>query len=118
MWRVDGAGGEDHFSLRINAFDRPPALVFDCDGTAAVEHNTVYLCLDDHLEIGPLLCRPQIGASGTGSTASAARLLAPPNAIAGAGRQVVYVLAVLEADLLTSLDYCRTKRRPIHLRGK
>jgi len=54
MRRVDGAGGEDHFALRIRALDRLAALVFDCDGAAAVEDDAVDLRLDDDLEVGPL----------------------------------------------------------------
>src|SRR5271169_82993 len=99
MRRVDGAGGEDHFTLRIRALDSSAPFVLDCDGAAAVEDDAVHLRLDDDLEIGPLHRRPQIGARGARPPAAAPRLLAPADAVAGAGRQVVYVLPVLEADL-------------------
>jgi hypothetical protein len=96
----------------------PPLFVFDRDGAAAVKDDPVDQCLDDHLEVGPLQRRPQIGARGAGPPPAAARLLAPADAVAGAGRQVVYVLAVFEADLLPGFDYRRAERRPVHLRRK
>src|SRR6516165_2098049 len=110
MRRVDRAGGEDHFALGIRALNRPAPLVLDGDGAAALENDAVDLCFDDDLEVGPLQRRSQIGARGAGSSAAAARLLAPADAVAGARRQVVYVLAVLEAVLLTRLDHCRAER--------
>src|SRR6516162_454765 len=115
MRRVDRTGGEDHFALRLRALDRPAPLIFDRDGAAAVEDDAPDQRLDDHLEVGPLQRRPQIGAGGAGPSPPSARLLAPADAVAGAGRQVVDVLAVFEADLLTRFDYCSAKRRLVHL---
>src|SRR5215469_5639602 len=96
--------------------DRPAPLVVDRNGTAAVEDDAVYLGLDDHLEIGPVHRRPQISTRGAGPPSAAARLLAPADTVAGAGWQVVHVLAVFEPDLLAGLDYRRAERRPLHLR--
>src|ERR1700758_454079 len=118
MRRINGAGGEDHLALGIRALDRPAPLVFDREGAAAVEDDAVHLRLDDHLEIGPLHRLPQISARGAGPPSAAARLLAPADAVAGAGWQVVHVLAVFEPDLLAGLDYRRAERRPLHFRGK
>src|SRR4029077_2012675 len=115
MWRVDRASGEDHFALGIRARDRTASFVLDRDCAAAVEYNPIDLRFDNHLEIGPLQRRPQIGARCAGSPAPAARLLTPADAATGAGRQVVDVLTVLEADLLTGLDHRRAERRPVHL---
>src|ERR1700758_5210010 len=112
MRRVDRTGGKDHFAFGIRALERSAAFILDRDSPTASEDDAVDLRLDNHLQVGPLLCRPQIGASGAGSSPAAARLLAPTNTIAGPGRQIIYVLAVLKADLLTGLDYCRTERRP------
>src|SRR5271166_825706 len=118
MRRVDSTGGEDHFALGISALDRSTALVLDRDGAAAVEDDAVDLRLDDYSQVGTLHRRPQIGARGAGPSPAAARLLAPADAVAGVGRQVVYVLAVFQTDLLTSLDDRRAERRAVHLRGK
>src|SRR5271167_4451760 len=118
MRRVDGAGGKDHFALSIRALNRPAPLVFDRGGTAGVEDDAVYLRLDDHLEIWPRHRGPQIGTRGAGPPPAAARLLAPADTLPGAGWQVVHVLAVFEPDLPAGLDYRRTERRPVHLRGK
>src|SRR5712691_7721986 len=118
MRRVDGTGGEDHFALRVHALERSAALVLDRDGAATVEDDAVYLRFDDDLKVGPLQRWPQIGARGAGAATATPCLLAPADAVAGTGRQVVDVLAVFEADLLTSLDYRCAKRRPVHLRGK
>ena len=62
-------------------------------------------------EVGPLQRRMQIGARGAGAAAAAAGLLAPADAVAGAGRQVVDVLAVFQAELLAGLDHRRADRR-------
>src|ERR1700731_2472117 len=72
----------------------------------------------DELEVGPLQYRVQIGARGAGAAPTAAGLLAPADAVAGAGRQVVDVLAVFEPDLLARLERGRADRRPVRLRGE
>src|SRR5262249_45831607 len=110
--------GEDHFALGIGALDRFAAFVLDRNSPAAVKDDAVYLRLDDHVQVGPLHRRAQIGARGAGPPPAAARLLAPADAVAGSRREIIYVLAVLEADLLTRFDYRRAKRRALHLRGK
>src|SRR3984893_2769719 len=118
MRRVHRAGGEDHLALGVRPLDRPAAFVLDRNSTAAVEDDAVDLRLDDDLEVRPLQSRPQIGPRGAGPPPATARLLAPADAVASAGRQVVYILAVFEADFLAGLDHRRAERRPVHLRGK
>src|SRR5262249_772407 len=110
---IDGAGGEDHFTLGSRALDRSRPLVFDRDGTVAIKNDVVALGVDNHLEVGTFHRGPQIGARGAGSPAPAACLLAPADAVAGGGWQIVYVLAVFETDLLTSLDHRRAERRSV-----
>ena len=83
---------------------------FDAGRTLAVEQNAMHLRLSDDLQIGPLHRRAQIGARGTGAAAAAAGLLAPADAVAGAGGKIVDVLAVFEADLAAGLDDCFTQR--------
>src|SRR6516164_6991913 len=85
MWRVDGTGGKDNFALRIGALNYSPSLIFDRNRATAVEDNPVDLRFDDHIEIGALQGRPQIGARGTGPPTAAARLLAPADAVACTG---------------------------------
>ena len=70
----------------------------------------------DELEVRPLQRRMQIGTRGAGAATAAAGLLAPADAVAGARRRVVDVLAVLEAELLAGLDHRRADRRAVHLR--
>src|SRR3954454_24294565 len=72
----------------------------------------------DELQVRPLQRRVQIGTRGTGAAAPAAGLLAPADAVGMAGRQVVEVLAVFEADLLAGLEYGRADRRAVGLGGK
>src|SRR4029077_14017997 len=57
------------------------------------------------------------GARGAGAAASATGLLAPPDAGAGAGRQVVDVLAVFEPELRAGFDDLGADRRSVHGRG-
>src|SRR5439155_22616317 len=49
---------------------------------------------------------------------AAAGLLAPADAVAGAGRQAVDVLAVVEADLPAGLDDRLAQGRHVHARGE
>src|SRR3954471_15378842 len=74
--------------------------------------------LSDELEVGPLQCRPQIGAGGAGTAAAATGLLAPADAVAGAGLDVVEVLAVFEPELLAGLDDGGADCRSVDLRGE
>src|ERR1700733_6279679 len=47
-----------------------------------------------------------------------ARLLAPADAVARAGRDIVDVLAVFEPEFLAGLDHAGADRRTVHLRGE
>ncbi len=116
--RVDRPRRQDHLARRLGLFDDPAAGEFDAGRTLAVEQNAMHLRLSDDLQIGPLHRRAQIGARGTRPAAAAAGLLAPADAVAGAGGKIVDVLAVFEADLAAGLDDCFTQRRAVHLRGK
>ena len=97
---------------------RAAAREFDAGRALAVEQDAVDQRVGDELQVRPLQRRAQIGARGAGAAAAAAGLLAPADAVAGAGRQVVDVLAVFEADLLAGLDHRRADRRPVRLRGE
>jgi len=55
--------------------------------------------IGDELEVRALQSRPQIGARGTGAATAAAGLLAPADAVVGAGWQVVDVFEMFEADV-------------------
>src|SRR6516162_2438445 len=118
MRGADRSGGEDDLAIGIDALHRAAALIFDCDGAAAIEQEAPHQSLGDDLQVRALHRRAQIGTGGACPSPAAARLLAPADAVAGAGRQVVHVLAVLEADFLAGLDYRRAERRPVHLRCK
>ena len=74
--------------------------------------------MGDELQVRPLQGRVQIGARGAGAAAAAAGLLAPANAVCMARRQVVDVVPVFEADLLSGLEHRRADRRPVGLRGE
>ena len=69
----------------------------------------------DELEVRPLQRRPQIGARGAGATPPAAGLLAPSDAVAGARRQVVDVLArcVSPISLLASITVAQIAGRSV-----
>src|SRR5262249_18851039 len=62
--------------------------------------------------------RMQIGARGAGAAPAAAGLLNPADAGRMPGRQVVEVLAILEADLPAGFDRDGADRRPVGLRGE
>ena len=94
------------------------ALVFDADRASAVEQDTAHQRFGHDFEVGPFRRRTQIGARGAAAPSAAAGLLAPADAVAGAGGQVVHVIAVFEADLAARLDCRRAQQRPVHLRGK
>src|SRR5690348_10960346 len=116
--RADRAGGEDDFTFGVDTLHGSVALVLDCDGAAAVEHDTVNQRLSNDLQVRALHCRAQISPGRAGSPPTAARLLAPPDAVRGAGWQVVHILTVFEADFLAGFDYRRAQRRMVHLRCK
>src|SRR5207244_9532824 len=85
----------------------------------AVERDAVHQRLRHDLQIGPLRCWLQIGLRGAGAPAPAAGLLAPADAVAGARRQVVDVLAVFDAELPGGIDDRLAHHRPLaHRRGR
>jgi hypothetical protein len=67
----------------------------------------------DNLQVGPFRRRLQIGARRTGPAASAAGLLAPADAVAGAWRKIVDVGAKFEPEFLGSFDDRPARRRPL-----
>src|SRR5579862_9202345 len=118
MRRADRARRQDHLAPRVGSFHGAAARELDAGRALAVEHDAVHQRLGDELQVGPLQRRAQIGARGAGAAAAAAGLLAPADAVAGAGRDRVDVLAVFEPDLLAGLDHAGADRRPVHLRGE
>src|SRR5437868_5594583 len=90
----------------------------DAGRALAVEQDAVDQRARDELEVRPLQCRVQIGACGAGAAPTAARLLAPADAVAGTGRQVVNVLTVFEPKLFAGLEHGCADRRPVGLRGE
>src|SRR5271156_3176045 len=74
--------------------------------------------VSDKLQIWPAQGRVQIGARRTGSPAPAPGLLAPADTVPGAGWQVVYILAILQSELLASFDDRCADRRLVHFRGE
>ena len=122
MRRADRSGRQDHLAGRLGSLDgiAPWAAAgeFDAGRTLAVEQHAMHQRMGDELQVRPLQGRVQIGARGAGAAAAAAGLLAPANAVCMAGRQVVDVLPVFEADLLSGLEHRRADRRPVGLRGE
>src|SRR6266702_5409945 len=119
MRRADRAGREDHLARRVGPLDRTAgARELDTDRARAVEQDAVHQRLGDEFEIGALQGRAQVGPRRTGAGAAAAGLLAPPDAVAGAGRQAVDILAIFEPELLAGLDHGGADFRPVHLRGE
>ena len=99
MRRADRAGGEDHLARRVGDLDAAGAREYDAGRALAVERDVVYQRAGHDLQIRPLRRRLQIGLRGAGATPAAAGLLAPTDAVAGAGRQVVDVRSVIDAEL-------------------
>ena len=98
MRRADGAAGEDDLADRIDPLDRAAAREFDRDRALAVEHDAVHQRTGDDRQVLTLQRRAQIGARGTLAPTAAAGLLDPSDIVAGAGRQVVDVLMIFEAE--------------------
>src|SRR5438046_1050076 len=97
---MSGVADSPNTLAEAGALDGPAPRELDPDRALAVEQDAVNQRVSDELQVRPLQCRVQIGARGAGTAAAAAGLLAPADAIAMAGRQVVDVLAVFEPDLL------------------
>ena len=119
--RADRSRRQDHLARRIGSLDRTAgtaAREFDARRSLAVENDAVHQRVGDELEVGPLQRRVKIGARSAGAATAAAGLLAPADAVAGTGRQIVDVLAVFQPDLPAGLQHRRADRRPIHLRGE
>src|SRR6185437_508112 len=100
MRRADRAGREDHLARRVDPLRGAATRELDPDRALAVEQHLMHQRLGDDLEVRPLFSRLQIGLRGAGAAAAAACLLAPADRITGAGREVVDVRAVLDAELL------------------
>jgi hypothetical protein len=113
VWRADGTRRQDGLPLDLSAPDYTAAFEFNPDRALAVEQDAAHKRLGGDPEVRPLYRRMQIGVRGAGAAAAAARLLAPADAVAGgasAGRQVIHVFAVFEADLPSAGNDCGTER--------
>src|SRR5215471_5151426 len=104
MRRADSTRGQDHFALGLGALDATAAFEFDAGRSLPVEQDAAHQRLGDDLQVRALHCRMQISARSAGAAAAAAGLLAPADAVGGAGRQVVNVFAVFETDLAAGSD--------------
>ena len=118
MRRANRPGAQDGLARRFGPVRDPITGEFDPDCTFALEQHAVHQRVGHQLQIRPFQGRPQISARRAGAAAAAAGLLAPADAVARSGRQIVDVLAVFEADFLPGLDHDLTKRRPVHARGE
>src|SRR5439155_25331013 len=118
--RADRAGRADHFALGLGPFDGAAGTAageLDGDRALPLEHDAVHQRVGHQLQVRALQGRVQIGPRGARAAPSAARLLAPADAVAVGSRQVVQVLAVFETDLFARLQRGRADRRPVDLRG-
>src|SRR4249919_26714 len=104
MRRADRAGGEDYLARCIGDLDRAAARIDDPVGALAGERDAVDQGAGHDRKVRALRRRLQIGLRGAGAAPSAAGLLAPADAVPGAGRQVVDVRAVLDAELPGGVD--------------
>jgi len=111
MPRADGTRRQDHFALSLGALDTTAALEFDAGRSLPVEQDAAHQRFGHDLQVWALHRRVQIGARGAGAPAASAGLLAAADAVAGAGRQVIHVFAVIEADLAAGRDDRGTERR-------
>ena len=117
--RADRAGRQDHLARRPRPARRAPPRENSTPIARLPSNRTrCTSALVTSCRFGRFSAGLQIGARGAGAAAAAAGLLAPADAVAGAGRQVVDVLAVFEAELLAGLDHRRADRRAVHLRGE
>ena len=104
MRRADRAAGEDHLARASTRSIAPPRE--NSTPTARLPSNTTR-CTSASVttvEVRPLQRRAQIGARRALAAPAAAGLLHPADIVAGAGRQMVDVLVVFEADLGAGLD--------------
>src|SRR5712691_2624235 len=119
MRRADRTAGEDHLARRIGDLDPSVTRIDDPGRALAVERDAVHQRLCHHLEVGALRGWLQVGLRGAGAAPPAAGLLAPADAVAGARRQVVDVLAVFDAELPGGIDDRLAHRRPLaHRRSR
>src|SRR5580658_4268133 len=100
MRRSDRSARQDHLTLGLDLLDGAATGEFDAGRALAVKKNAMDQRIGDQLQVWPLQRRVQITARGAGTSAAAPCLLAPADALPGAGREVIYILAVLKADLL------------------
>ena len=94
MRRADRAGGEDHLARRIGPLDGSLGRLRENSTPAARFPSNITRCtsaLVTICKLGRFVAGLQIGARGAGPAAAAAGLLAPADAVAGAGRQIVDV---------------------------
>ena len=104
-------------SRTASAFSIPTTTRKFYAGSAfAVEQNAVDQRVCDQLKVWSLQCRVQIGPRSACASAPPTGLLAPADAIACTGRQVVDVFAILKAKLFACLDHCSADRGTIHFR--
>src|SRR5580704_9532927 len=118
MGRADGARRQQDFPCGLDVLDGAAAREFDAGRALAVKENAMDQRIGDQLQVRPLQRRVQIGARGARAPAAASRLLAPADALPATERKVVYILAVLEAELLARLNDSRANRGAVHFRGE
>src|ERR1700746_3901839 len=111
MRRTDCACREDDLSRRSGPLYAVAAAIFDADGAGALKQDAVHQSICDDLQVRPLYRRPQIGARRALPAPPAPGLLYPADIVAGARRQVVYVLMIFEPDLGSGLDYLMAQQR-------
>src|SRR6516225_4564469 len=107
--RADGAGRKDHLTRGVHPFGCAVVGELNAYRALAVEPNAADQRVRDDSQIGPLQRRAQIGARRALPPAPTAGLLNPADVVSGAGRQMVHVLMVFEADLYAGLDHLMTE---------
>jgi hypothetical protein len=111
MRRADRAARQNHLARRAGRLDHAAARKLDPGRTFAVKRHAPHHRVGDDLQVRPLQRRAQIGARRALPSPAPPRLLHPANIVAGAGRQMVDVLMVFEADLGPGLDDSVAKER-------
>src|SRR5438094_1630478 len=108
MRRADRAAGEEYLLVGIRPRGVAVARELDADGSGPFKQDAVHPCPGNDLQVGPLSYRLEIGARRTRPAPSAAGLLAPADAVAGPGRQIVDVRTIFDSQLLGRADDCLT----------
>src|SRR5215472_17505329 len=104
MRRADGTRRQDHSTRCIDTLDPAASRILHTDRAGPSEQQPMRQSIGEDFEIGPLLCRAEIGARRTLPPPSAAGLLNPADVIARAPRQMVDVFVIFEAALDSGLD--------------